>query len=222
MSVASLASDSIEITVRLGGLTVTVVGPAQQASELVGHLTLHYSESARPRSPGLDSQYSVVDPPIASSPALDLRPAHPPSTLASSSPVSQPARARETRDQIERSFSDCPSHLVSLGSRLSGSAISGGDRIRRAYKAGQWAGAVLAGRAGSPNRSSQLDLRPRIYVVLRNSRGPAPICYSSSFSYHRAVGDLSSSNSISHSFPSEAEAKAYCLGADVEYPEVLP
>ena len=115
MSVASLASDSIEITVRLGGLTVTVVGPAQQASELVGHLTLHYSESARPRSPGLDSQYSVVDPPIASSPALDLRPAHPPSTFASSSPVSQPARARETRDQIERSFFRLPIPLGFFG-----------------------------------------------------------------------------------------------------------
>ena len=222
MSVASHDSENIEITVRLGSLTVTVVGPAQQAASLVGHLTNHYSEGSRPRSPGLDSQYSLVEPLPSSTPVLDFPPVRPTSAPARELPTPTPSPVRETRDQIERSFEDCPLYVLALGARLSGSTTPGEERIKRAFKAGQWAQAVIQGRSGSPNRTPQLDLRPRIYVVLRNSRGPSPICYLSSSSYHRAVGDLSSSSSISHSFPSEAEARAYCRGADVDFPNSLP
>ena len=91
------------------------------------------------------------------------------------------------------------------------------QRIRRAFLAGQWAGAVLAGRAGSPNRSEQLALRPRIYVVLRAAGLAAPTVVGTSAEYFRIVGNLQDSDSVSHSFPSETEAKAYCEGAGFDF-----
>lgn len=205
MSVDFANEDSVDLTISLGDLRITISGPSQQASELVAFIVRHHPQSARSSSPGQSSHYSVVDPPPSVSEAA--RP-----------PVQR--RTLETRSQIEASFNHCPGYLEAAGNRLSGGSLSGVERIRRAWRAGQWAGAVLGGRVGSPNRTPQIDLRPRYYVVLRNSEGPAPACFSSSQSYWRSIGRLRDSDTISHSFPSESEARAYCAGADIPFPEV--
>ena len=44
------------------------------------------------------------------------------------------------------------------------------DRARRAWLAGCWAGAVVAGRCNSPNCTPRLALASRKYVVLRTPR----------------------------------------------------
>ena len=211
MSAGSDSGDSIEISVVLGSLTVTVRGPAQQASQLVSDITRQYSTGPRSSSPApSDSQYSLVDLPA-------------PRTLRAAPPCSIVPRRLETREDIERSFDPCPGHLLDSGRRLVGSTISSQQRILRAWRAGQWARAVIAGRASSPSRSEQIDLRARVYVVLRGGDSPPPVCYSSSNSYWKAIGSFRDNpDSLSHSWPSETEARVYCEAAGFHFPEVLP
>ena len=103
---------------------------------------------------------------------------------------------------------------------LWGRGISDGrSRIQRAWTAGNWAKAVLQGRAGSPNRTPQLSLQPRVYVLLRADGLSRPACFRSSRSYWSALGGAHVS-SISHSFPSETEARVYCEAAGFDPPEI--
>ena len=207
MSVGSATEGSTELSISLGDLYITVSGPPQQAAGLVGYILRYNPTPTRSQSPDRESTFSLVDPPATTSVPERLPPSR---------------RTFETRSQIEATFTECPDFLETAGSRLSGASLSGSDRVRRAWKAGQWAGAVLQGRVGSPNRTPQLDLRPRYYVVLRNSQGPSPVVFSSSNSYWRSIGRLRDSDTISHSFPSETEARAYCAGAGIVFPEVQP
>ena len=211
MSVGSDSGGSIEISVVLGPLTVTVRGPAQQAPQLVSDVTRQHSTGPRSSSPApSDSQYSLVDLPA-------------PRTSRAAPPCSTFSRPLEAREDIERSFDPCPGHLLDSGRRLVGSTISAQQRILRAWRAGQWARAVLAGRASSPSRSEQIDLRARVYVVLRGGDSPPPTCYSSSNSYWKAIGSFRDNpDSLSHSWPSETEARVYCEAAGFRFPEVLP
>lgn len=208
MSVVS-APGTIEITVQLGELSVTVRGPAVQASELVADLSRNYSRGYPvEESQASESQYSLVE-----------ETSRVPTRRA---PAPTPEPRLETREEIERTFETCPDYLYTLGNRLAGSAWSSAGRIERAWKAGQWAKAVIAGRAQSPNRTPQIDLRPRYYVILKSDRVPEPVCYQSSGSYWRVIGSLQGSTSVSHSWPSEAEARTYCSGAGVSFPQVSP
>ena len=197
MSGESAEGEVVEITLRFRELSITVRGPAAQASQLVGDLTRQHTSTTRTPSPThSDSQYSFV-----SSAA--------PATLG----------RRETREEIERSFSPCPD-FTAAGRRLSGSSYSGESRLRRAWRAGQWARATLEGRIHSPNRTEQLDLRSRIYVVLRTDSSDTPRAFSTPHSYFRCIGRLANSGSVSHAFPSEAEARAYCEGAHRTFPTI--
>lgn len=74
---------------------------------------------------------------------------------------------------------------------------------------------VTSGRVHSPNRSPQLDLRPRFYVVLRGPGLERPTIYKSAKSYWEVVGDFAASSAISHAFPPKQEAKVFLAGAGV-------
>ena len=187
--------DEIELVVRIRGLTITVVGPPAQATDFVAEITSGRARASSPSSSTTRS-FSLV-------------------SGASQAPTSR----RETRQEIADSFAPCPGRLLDTATKIGGGRDFFESRIKRAFLAGQWAGAVLAGRAGSPNRSEQLALRPRVYVVLRAAGLVAPTVVFSSADFFRIVGNLQTSDSVSHSFPSETEARAYCEGAGVPYPE---
>ena len=112
----------------------------------------------------------------------------------------------ETRDQIEASFPACPSLWFGKAKRLCGSALTG-----------LWAAAVLQGRIATLNRSSTLDLRSRFYAVLRADRLREKTLILSAHSYFQAVGDLKTSTSIFHAFPSELEATIFFDAAGVDH-----
>eukprot|EP00435_Cladocopium_sp_Y103_P074095 s580_g46.t1 len=131
---------------------------------------------------------------------------------ASSVRRAPPARF-ETRDSILRSFPNCPDRLFRESGRLCGSAVSGRERIQRAWTAGSWAAAVLASRVSSPNRTPTLDLRSRYYAVVSAPGLEAPTIFKSAASYWKLIGNLEDSSSISQSFPSELEAKVYLEAA---------
>ena len=186
--------DQIELSCRIGELQVTIRGPSEPATALLLELTSRQRQ--RPSSPAT-SQHSFAV--VSEDPGT---------------PAPEASRRLETRAEIESTFRDCPQAVVAQGARLSGSATSGRDRIRRAWRAGQWAQAVASGRVRSPNRSAPLDLRSRFYAVLRAENQDQPTIYRSAASYWRAVGDLSTSTSISHAFPSEQEARIFFAGAE--------
>eukprot|EP00435_Cladocopium_sp_Y103_P047699 s1965_g14.t1 len=195
MSVGPNDEGHIELKCQVSDLQISIKGPPEKATEFLRKvLALGSSNSG--------------GSPTASVGSFDLI-----SSRAPDSPRPALPRSLETRAQIESSFQDCPSEWLRKATRLGGSAVSGQDRVKRAWRAGQWGGAVLAGRVGSPNRSSQIDLRPRFYAILRADSIDRPTLCSSATSYWRIIGDLEGSNPVSHSFPSELEARTYLSAA---------
>lgn len=186
---------TIELKCHIRGLEVTISGPSSEAADLLRHVTSW--SGPRDSSPA---------PTSTSFEFVDSQPQPTPSV-----PVG------ETRDQIEAGFPPCPALWFGKARRLCGSALSGEERISRAWKAGQWAAAVAEGRVRSPNRSSTLDLRSRYYAVLRADGLREPTLFQSANSYFRTVGDLRTSTSISHAFPSELEATIYFDAAGVDH-----
>eukprot|EP00435_Cladocopium_sp_Y103_P033300 s905_g8.t1 len=192
----------IELSCKIGELFVTVRGPPELAANFIKDISTRGQPSSSPlRSLPSEGSFDLVSEP------------------------SQPVRASqvlETRDQIAATFESCPHYLQQEGNKLSGSSTSGTDRVRRAWLAGQWASAVVAGRIHSPNRSPQLDLRPRYYVVLRAPSLEKPAIFKSARSYWAVVGDFQTSSAISHAFPSEQEAKVYLAGAGISDYDINP
>ncbi len=207
MSVSSQQDDVVELVLHLRGLRIAVSGPAREATRLASDIARLPAGSPR-RSSSPASSYTLV----TSAPEVPVE--------VPSQPAPSPARF-ETRASIEATFETCPGRYLDLGARLSGGDITGEDRIRRAWRAGQWAKAVLDRRVGSPNRTGQISIRPRVYVVLQAPGLSSPVAVNSSAEYFRIVGRLHNSDTLSHSFPSETEAKVYCLGAGVPLPPTL-
>ena len=201
MSVSSSHDDVVDLVLHLRGLRISISGPAREATQLAADIARLPAHPVR--EPSVESSYTLLTAPSEAPPQI---------------PVSRPAR--ETRASIEASFD--PRELLSQGHRLSAAgSVSGPERVKRAWVAGQWAKAVIAGRAASPNRTEQLGIRSRIYVVLRAPGLSHPQVAHSSAEYFQLVGRLQDSDSLSHSFPSETEARAYCLGAGVTLPSSL-
>eukprot|EP00438_Fugacium_kawagutii_P033672 Skav204069 [mRNA] locus=scaffold3:515457:529911:- [translate_table: standard] len=184
MSGASSNHDVAELTLLFRGLRVTVVGPGDQAARVLAAI----SELPQfdPQSP--PSEFELLE------------------EVSRSTTRSQ----QERSDEIEASFGPCPSFVLATASRLGGSRAVAEQRIRRAFVAGQWARAVLDNRIASPARTEQLLLRPRVFVVLRADRLREPTVFETSRDYWNCIGSSQDSSSVSHAFPSETEARAYC------------
>ena len=198
MPSSSNGAGSVELECRVGELRVCIQGPSDQATALLQQILGLEPPQARPDSPQpSDLSFDLVS---HQSETVPLRPT---------------ARRSETRAEIEASFESCPSYFLDSAKKLSGSSCSGEERVRRAWKAGQWAKAVAAGRCPSPNRTPQLDLRPRFYAVLRASGVSLPTLCRSAGTYWGIIGDLTTSSSITHGFPSELESKIYFAGAGI-------
>lgn len=198
MPSSSNGAGSVELECRVGDLRVTIQGPSDQATSLLQQVL------------GLDPPQPRSSSPPASELSFDLV-----SHQSQSAALCPPARRAETRADIEATFNSCPAHFLDSAKKLSGSSVSGEERIKRAWKAGQWAKAVADGRSLSPNRTPQLDLRPRFYAVLRATGVSLPTICRSAGTYWGIIGDLTSSSSITHGFPSELEAKIYFAGAGI-------
>lgn len=208
-------SDLVELSVSLAGLSVSVRGSPEQAAAFVRGI----SESGN--SASFSSNHgSLASPSPIGSLRSGLRRSAPASSISdgSYSQVSAP----ETRDSIRRSFPSVPSHFLERATQLTGSRLSGGERIQRAWIAGCWAGATKAGRIQSPNRTPSIDLGNRVYVVIRCERFICPRIFRSSQSFHTAVGRLEGSDTICHGFPTDTEAAIYLEAAGEELPLLLP
>ena len=124
-----------------------------------------------------------------------------------------------SRTDTENSFAECPQYCLDLCIRLSAGPLSSEARAQRAWRAGKWAAEVLAGRWATPLSSSPLAIKPVCYVVLRSDLLQRPARFSSFTALPRAIGEIHGSNAVLQSFGSLAEAKVYCYGAGVPFPE---
>ena len=205
----------LELTCTLGDLRISISGPAGQVTELLRYITLRdFALPAVPSAAGSESSYTVVTD-------LPTAPLVVPTPKAAPAPHPDPLGG-ETRDQILSTFPDCPPAWLQGHQKLTGSSRTGADRIRRAWRAGQWAKAVADGRVPTPNRSPPLDIKSRYYSVLFAPGLIAPTVSNSAGSYWPAIGELSTSPSISHAFPSQTEARVYLAGAGITDFEVQP
>ena len=133
-------TEVIELSVALSGLSITVRGSPARAAEFVRGLSDRGSPSASHNDPTLD--------------------------LSAASLSSVAPSATESCSSIPGSFPLCPAHWLARGNCLSGSRIPGNQRVRRAWIAGCWAGAVLEERISSPNRSEAIELQNRFWCVV--------------------------------------------------------
>ena len=135
------------------------------------------------------------------------------SAASEAAPASVAARSETSaRSSIRASFASCPQHwIASAGSNLRASAsrLSLAQRAQRAWLAGQWARAVIDRRVASPNSSESIDLGNRFWVVLQCENCRVPRIFTSSGAFWSAIGQLEGSDTVTHAFASETEAKIY-------------
>ena len=112
---------------------------------------------------------------------------------------------------------ECPHNVVTACRRLSGGGVTYQFRAARAFEAGFWARLTLAGLVPKPRATQGLNLRPTVYIVLRARNLASATRVHNASDFYRVTGRLDD-YSVSHSFPSLAEAEAYCTGAGVPLP----
>ena len=184
----------VNLTLEFQGLTIRVEGPADRSADFVRRLS--------------GPQFQ------------DL----PGGSHGTPEPAPSASGASSTRNSIELGFDPIPADLLALSSRLSGSSsrLSGADRLRRAWRAGQWAQATRSSQVASPNRTPAIDLPNRVYVVLWSPQRPTPIVLYTSRDFFAEVGDLDNSEAICHGFPSQLEARVYLAAAGEIFPDARP
>ena len=125
-----------------------------------------------------------------------------------------------SRSDIRAAFPPCPDHCLDLCARLAVAGDFGpAQRARRAWTAGLWAKEVLQGKVPTPDPAPVINLRPCVYIVLRSERLPAPARFSTFGALRAAVGPLENTSTVCHSFPSLAEARVFCIAAEVPFPQ---
>lgn len=183
--------DVVELSVRFGGLEISVRGSVGAASDFVRGL----STNPPPPEASLDFQsdhgYSVVSNPL-------------PHLLGNQFPLRGPP-------SVNRFLP--PSAWISAGSaQLSGGKLTGAQRANRAWVAGSSAAAVLRGEIGSPDRTPAFNLGNRYWVVARCSGLRCPRVYTSSQAFFRGVGRVAGSSTVCHGFASQLGAEIYLRG----------
>ena len=177
-----------------------------------------------PRAPCASAGHSSESPEEASSrllPASPLSVAALPRTTLSSPyrvpeyPLQGPLRSLE---ELEGAFPALPKELCNTCRALRGGSLSWEARALRAWKAGCWARSILEGWSEVTKPSEPVGISNRVYCVIAARGLSCPVVVHSFAGYKKVVGELRRGESISHAFPSEAEARLYFAGAGVDYP----
>ena len=111
-----------------------------------------------------------------------------------------------------------PDFVVRLCSSLTASKLDFKERAARAWEAGWWARFCVAGRINKVRPSKPIELANTCYIILRAEGYPCPLLCQKASDYRAVVGDFKK-QTVSHGFPSLAEARAYCHGAGVQFPD---
>lgn len=110
-----------------------------------------------------------------------------------------------------------PEDVVRACALLSGGRLSFRQRAERAWAAEHWARFVLEGKLGKPRPTTPIDLAKNYYVVLRAPGFPHILLCDKASDYSYVIGDFKN-DSVSHGFPSKAEAWTYARAAGFALP----
>lgn len=141
----------------------------------------------------------------------------PRSTRSHQSPTGTPSSGYNS---LAQEIPSCPDFCYRIAASLRGSDIDNRARALRAWEIGYWARFVLSGQIAKPRPSPPAisGLSNTIYVVLRAPGWECPLICNRGADYRHVVGQFTD-QTLSHGFASLAEAKIYCHGAGVEFPE---
>eukprot|EP00438_Fugacium_kawagutii_P007983 Skav227356 [mRNA] locus=scaffold1121:17021:28878:+ [translate_table: standard] len=114
----------------------------------------------------------------------------------------------------------CPLSCLDLCNLLGPSESIAISRAERAWEAGWWAKAVAEGkiRCVPPSPALPGTLRNSVYVILRAPGLERPVHVRSSAEYFKLIPNSRKGGSLSHAFPSIAEAKVYCFAYGIAFP----
>lgn len=140
-----------------------------------------------------------------------------PPSEASSVPGQSAGGSSSVYNRLAEEIPAVSEAAVTLCSRLSGGALTLRQRAVRAWESGWWAKFCLEGRVARPRPSRPIDLSNSVYVVLRAEGHDCPLLFNRASDYRAVVRDFQE-GTISHGFPSLAEAKVYCIAAGVICP----
>ena len=137
---------------------------------------------------------------------------------AGSQPAPSVAGSRSSQyDALATEIPELPGWAVDLASALKDTKLTKRERALRAWESGTWAKFSLEGRVPTPRPSKPIDLSNQVYVVLRAPGFECPLYCESASAYRSVVKQFE--GTISHGFPSKAEARIYCGAAGFVLPE---
>ncbi len=132
-------------------------------------------------------------------------------------PLTPSSQSFDSYHEVSSGIGPVPDHCVDFCSRL-GSAEEARRRATRAWEAGRWARAALEGIIPKPRPTPKIHLRPCVYLIVRAPGIENPVRVASANEYFRLL-PVFTQDSISHSFPSIAEARCYCAGVGIPLPD---
>ena len=197
-----LASRAICMGSEAGDLEAAIRDIQDQLRQLtlaVGRLAT--AISTHNHQPGVGAASSTTSLPGAGSPYRS------PSVATSSASTSQ------VYNELAAEIPPVPPHVLELSVALRRGPADSTERASRAWTIGYWARFVLEGRVSKPRPSPPVGLPNTVYVVIRAPGISNPVVCTTGADYRSLVG-----NTLSHGFPSTAEAKIYCAGANIPYP----
>ena len=147
-----------------------------------------------------DRRFLPVEPPFLSSSSVPEYP-----LLGSSAP------GLPSQTQVPQIVLDLARHIRACN-------LTAEERISRAWQAGVQAGDKVRGVRDFVDSQPRLSVPNRVYCILQTSAGVAPQVHHSFAAYKAVPGVLQGPKSVSHAFPSEAEARAYFAGAGIAFP----
>ena len=176
----------------------------QLLEEQVEDLTRRLAELSLARAPTSLGSYQVVSRPLS------------PRSEASSGGGRSVSTSGEY-NALAAEIPDIPADLVRSCTSLSGGTLGFRQRAARAWEAGHWAKFTLQGRISKPRPTKPVDLSNTCYIILKADGYVCPLLVHRASDYRFILGDFKGP-SISHGWPSLAEAKVYCQAAEVPFP----
>ena len=124
------------------------------------------------------------------------------------------------QEVLEGKFPPVPASAKHICAKLTGGQYSQEQRARRAWVAGCWAKLALDKKVARAKPALPIDLANTNFVILRADGCTTPKLFEELGSFQR-ICQGSQCWPIGHGFASKAEARVYCLAAEVDFPPTV-
>lgn len=187
--------------------------PVQDVETPADRSVVPAAPSVRAPEPGPSTPPAHRSPDRLSGPSFQSPSGYP----ASSIPATD--YSNESYHRVADTLTPPPGFCFDLCVRLGGTAREVEFRVKRAWEAGLWARAAWDGLVPKPRPTPKIPQKAVVYIILRAPSVDRPTRVSTASEYFRLIPSFATANSISHSFPSIAEARVYCAGVGIALPD---